>query len=55
MKPFNEKESENKVSGQYVISVSIPIEPTLPPIINNIGYIINFVDINIVEYHALSI
>ena len=31
MKPFNEKEREKKVSGQYVISVSIPIEPTLPP------------------------
>ena len=26
-----ERMRERKVSGQYVISVSIPIEPTLPP------------------------
>ena len=55
MKPFNEKEREKKVSGQYVISGSIPIEPNLPPNYFNIGYIINLGDINIFEYHALSI
>ena len=45
MKPFNEKERENKVSVPYVIS-------TLPQ--HNIIMVINFVvvDINIFEYHA---